>query len=336
MPGGDGVSGAELSDSALVQQGLWGTDPRGWAEVAEPLNRPLFEAILDATAVGEGTRVLDVGCGSGLTLVLAAERGATVAGLDVSPGLLAVARERLPEADLRLGDLQVLPYDDAGFDVVLGVNAFQFAEDPVAALGEARRVVRPGGLVAASLFAEPERCESTAIHVAMAALSPPARQATHEPYALSAPQGLELRSPRAGSIVERRPRCPWCGDTPTRMRRCAGCSAPAAGPERSRTWAVTPSRQPSGTPYAPSRARRGQPRRGRDAQCVPLRRRASRRPDLKDRGSDTSRHIGRVVLVSGAAGGIGAAVAVRLAAEGAGGFHVQGQTLLVDGGEGHV
>ena len=131
------MSAVELSESALVQQGLWGTDPRGWAEVAEPLNRPLFVSILDATSVGAGTRVLDVGCGSGLTLVLAAERGATVAGLDVSPGLLSVAQERLPDADLRLGDLQVLPYADASYDVVVGVNAFQFADDPVAALGEA-------------------------------------------------------------------------------------------------------------------------------------------------------------------------------------------------------
>ena len=102
-----------------------------------------------------------------------------------------MARERLPEADLRLGDLQVLPFADASYDVVLGVNAFQFAEDPVAALGEAGRVVRPGGLVAASLFAEPERCESTAIHLAMSALSPPARQSSHQPYALSAAHGLE-------------------------------------------------------------------------------------------------------------------------------------------------
>jgi len=199
---GDSRSQPALSQSALAQQTLWGTDPQGWAEVAEPLNRALFEAILDATVVGPGTRLLDVGCGSGLTLVLAAERGADVAGIDVSPGLLAVASQRLPEVDLRVGDLQVLPYADESFDVVLGVNAFQFAEDPVAALGEARRVVRAGGLVAASLFAEPERCGSTAIHLAMAALSPPPRQSSHQPYALSAPQGLENALTVCGLSVE--------------------------------------------------------------------------------------------------------------------------------------
>jgi SAM-dependent methyltransferase len=196
------MTAARLSEHALAQQALWGTDPDGWAEVAEPLNRRLFEAMLDATGVGAGTDLLDVGCGSGLTLSLAAARGAVVAGIDVSPGLLERARTLVPDADLRLGDLQVLPWADASYDVVVGVNAFQFAADPVAALAEAARVVRPRGVVAASLFAEPERCESTAIHVAMSALSPPVRQADHQPYALSAPEGLERAMTAAGLLVE--------------------------------------------------------------------------------------------------------------------------------------
>lgn len=196
------MSNLELSEHARAQQGLWGTDPLGWAEIAEPLNTPLFEAMLQATGVSSGTRLLDVGCGSGLALTLASARGAVVAGIDVSPGLLGVARERLPGADLRLGDLQVLPFGDAAFDVVIGVNAFQFAADPVAALAEAARVVRPGGAVAASLFAEPERNESTAIHEAMSALSPPQRQAAHAPYSLSAAGNLEAALVSSGLLVE--------------------------------------------------------------------------------------------------------------------------------------
>ena len=80
-----------ISAAAEVQRRLWGTDPRTWAELAESHNRPLFEAVLDAAGAGPGTRLLDVGCGSGLTLVLAAERGAIPAGLDISPGLLGIA-----------------------------------------------------------------------------------------------------------------------------------------------------------------------------------------------------------------------------------------------------
>jgi SAM-dependent methyltransferase len=112
-----------ISAAAEVQRRLWGTDPTAWAELAESHNRPLFEAVLDAAGAGPGTRLLDVGCGSGLILVLAAERGAIPAGLDISPGLLGIARERLPEADLREADMESLPFADASFDAVTGVNA---------------------------------------------------------------------------------------------------------------------------------------------------------------------------------------------------------------------
>ena len=184
--------------AALLQRRLWGSDPVGWAQFAEPHNVPLFEAVLDAAHVQSGSRLLDVGCGTGGALQLAHDRGATVVGLDVTPGLLAIAAERLPAAELWCGDLGELPFPDADFDAVVGINAFQFAGDPKAALVEAARVTKPGGVVAAGMFAEPERSQSTAVHLAMAALSPPARDADHAPYALSAPGNLEAAMVAAG------------------------------------------------------------------------------------------------------------------------------------------
>jgi len=187
-----------LTPMAEVQQRLWGSDPDGWALFAEPHTRPLLEALLAVTSAGPGRDLLDVGCGSGLMMTLARDRGATVTGIDVAPGLLAVARDRLPEAGLWLGDMERLPFADASFDAVVGVNAFQFAGDPLRALREAARVCRPGGMVAASTFAEPERSESTSVHQAMSALSPPDRQTEHEPYSLSAPGNLESGLAAAG------------------------------------------------------------------------------------------------------------------------------------------
>jgi FAD/FMN-containing dehydrogenase/trans-aconitate methyltransferase len=190
-----------VTAAAQVQRRLWDTDPRAWAELAEAHNRPLFEAVLHAAGAGPGTRLLDVGCGSGLTLVLAQERGAIPAGLDISPGLLGIARERLPAAVLREGDMEFLPFDDDSFDAVTGVNAFQFAGDPRQALREAARVTRPGGRVVASLFAAPERSQGTVVHEAMSALIPPERAADHAPYALSAPGNLEAALADAGLRV---------------------------------------------------------------------------------------------------------------------------------------
>ena len=190
-----------ISAAAEVQRRLWGTDPRAWADLAEAHNQPLFEAVLDAAGVGQGSRVLDVGCGSGLALVLAAQRGAVPSGLDISPGLLALTRGRLPGADLREGDMEFLPFDDAAFDAVLGVNAFQFAGDPRRALTEAARVARPNGRVVASLFAAPERSQGTVVHEAMSALIPPEQAGEHAPYALSAPGNLEAALADAGLRV---------------------------------------------------------------------------------------------------------------------------------------
>ena len=191
-----------ISAAAEVQRRLWGTDPQAWADLAEAHNRPLFEAVLDAAGARPGTRLLDVGCGSGLTLVLARERGALPSGVDISPGLLSIARDRLPHADLREADMESLPFGDAAFDAVTGVNAFQFAGDPRRALREAARVTRPGGRVVASLFAAPERSQGTVAHEAMTALIPPERAGDHAPYALSAPGNLEASLVSAGLTLD--------------------------------------------------------------------------------------------------------------------------------------
>ena len=77
--------------------------------------------------------------------------------------------------------MESLPFGDAAFDAVTGVNAFQFAGDPRRALHEAARVTRPGGRVVASLFAAPERSEGTVAHEAMTALIPPERGGRSRP-----------------------------------------------------------------------------------------------------------------------------------------------------------
>ena len=83
-----------------------------------------------------GDSVLDVGCGSGVFLRAVTDLGARAYGLDASRALLQVARARVPEADLRVGDAEQLPHEDDFFDLVTGFNSFFFADDMVAALRE--------------------------------------------------------------------------------------------------------------------------------------------------------------------------------------------------------
>jgi SAM-dependent methyltransferase len=172
-----------------------------WSQLAEPQNERLFADALDAAGMAAGAAVLDIGCGSGLALSMAAQRGAVVSGIDISGSLLAVARRRVPDADLREGGLDALPFDDGAFDVVVAVNALQFAFDPAAALREVHRVLRRGGRLALGQFAAPERCESTALHHTMEALIPADRKDDHAPYALSAPGALEAALGEAGLTV---------------------------------------------------------------------------------------------------------------------------------------
>jgi SAM-dependent methyltransferase len=71
----------------------------------------------------------DVGCGVGAFLRLVTERDAKAYGLDASEALLGLGRTRVPEADLRVGDMEAPPYEDDTFDLVTGFNSFFFAND---------------------------------------------------------------------------------------------------------------------------------------------------------------------------------------------------------------
>jgi SAM-dependent methyltransferase len=171
--------------SADVQGRLWGAAARDWAEICEPLNRPLHEATLAALMPLAGLRLLDVGCATALALQLAISHGARVTGLDAAGPMIDIARERLPDADLRVGDIQDLRFDDSSFDIVTAFNALQYAAEPKAAVAELARVTRPGGRVAIGVWADPARCDTEVLFQRIRALAPPPPGA-HTPLAISA------------------------------------------------------------------------------------------------------------------------------------------------------
>src|SRR6185436_2445719 len=111
---------------------LWGARPADWA-LSEDQQVPNYEDALARVGLEPGGLVLDVGCGVGAFLRLVAERGGRPCGIDASQALLDVARSRLPDADLRHGDMEALPYADDSFDLVTGFPSFFFANDIVAA-----------------------------------------------------------------------------------------------------------------------------------------------------------------------------------------------------------
>ncbi|HZM35319.1 MAG TPA: class I SAM-dependent methyltransferase [Burkholderiales bacterium] len=192
--------------SATVQGKLWGARAQDWAACVEQVCLPLFGAALDAARVTSGTRLLDAGCGAGLLALLANLRGAQVTALDASPGLLAVARQRLPAADVREGDLEALPFADASFDAVTAVNSLFYAQNMGAAMNELVRVVRPGGRLVVTAWGPPERCEFlSAVMPALGPLMPPPPPGAPPPHpgALAEPGALAGVLKAAGlNVVE--------------------------------------------------------------------------------------------------------------------------------------
>lgn len=94
--------------------------------------------------------VLDIACGTGTLLAEIEKRrpddGARIAGVDLSPGMLAEARRKLAEGTIVVaGDANQLPFRAGAFDLALSVSALHHWRDPAGVLREARRVLQPGG-----------------------------------------------------------------------------------------------------------------------------------------------------------------------------------------------
>ena len=130
-------------DQWLTVDEGWGRKAVEFATLCEPTNCREYVVLHHHLGVGTGDRLLDVACGAGLAVELAGLCGATCAGIDASPRLIAVARDRSPDADLRVGDMQALPWDDQSFDVVTSFRGI-WGTTPDA-VGEVYRVLVPGG-----------------------------------------------------------------------------------------------------------------------------------------------------------------------------------------------
>lgn len=126
-----------------------------FATLSEPQNCREYVALHHRLAVDAGDRLLDVACGAGLAIELASTRGAKCAGIDASERLVAVAKDRNPSADVRVGDMQALPWQEASFDVVTSFRGI-WGTTP-AAVAEVHRVLAPGGRLGMTVWGNIKR-----------------------------------------------------------------------------------------------------------------------------------------------------------------------------------
>jgi SAM-dependent methyltransferase len=215
---------------------LWGARPGDWA-LSEDQQRPTYEEALRRVDLKPGQLVLDIGCGVGAFLRLISDRGARVFGLDASEALLELARQRVADADLRVGDMEALPYQDHTFDLVTGFNSFFFANDIVAALREAGRVAKPGAPVVIQVWGSHERNDLEAMKEIVRPFMPPRpADAPPEPD-YSRPGALEDIATKAGLDPESAFDTTWSYDYPDEDTVRRALVAPAGiavlvGPDR--------------------------------------------------------------------------------------------------------
>jgi SAM-dependent methyltransferase len=129
-------------DWRMVDEG-WGRRAADFATLSEPGNCREYVTVHSRLDVTAADRLLDVACGSGLAIELARARGARCAGIDAAARLVAIARDRSPEADVLVGDMHSLPWEAASFDVVTSFRGV-WGTTP-AVLHEIHRVLAPGG-----------------------------------------------------------------------------------------------------------------------------------------------------------------------------------------------
>jgi SAM-dependent methyltransferase len=230
------TASSAVTGSASRWGPLWGARPADWA-LSEDRQLPTYEAALERSGLEPGQRVLDIGCGVGAFLRLIAERGGEPYGVDASAALVAFARTRLPDADLRVGEMEDLPWEDGTFDLVTGFNSFFFANDMVAALREAGRVAKPGAPVVVQVWGAHERCDLEAVkQFARPFLPPRPPDAPRDPD-LSRPGALEALATQAGLTPESEFDTTWAFEYPDAETLGRGMIAVAglailAGPER--------------------------------------------------------------------------------------------------------
>jgi SAM-dependent methyltransferase len=196
------MSTTTSTTSAERNGAAWGARARGWGDT-EAQQIPTYEEAIRHAGIGPGQTVLDVGCGTGVFLRAAADHGATVCGIDASEALLEIARERVPDAELALGDVQHLPYADDRFDAVCGFNSFFYADDMVAALREAGRVAKPGAPVVIQVFGRPEHFDLRLMKEVLARFAPPPPPGRLNAFTLWEPGVLEGLAAAAGLVPER-------------------------------------------------------------------------------------------------------------------------------------
>jgi SAM-dependent methyltransferase len=163
------------------QLGIWDQIPQLYAREVDTRFVPVVEQVIARATLRPGQRVLDLGTGTGSVAIRAASLvapGGQILGVDLSPEMLVVARQRvavlgLDHCSFREGRGEAIPADAGAFDVLLASLSLMYVIDRAAAAREIARVLRPGGRFVAAVWAGPEECDLVLFQQTAGRFAPP-------------------------------------------------------------------------------------------------------------------------------------------------------------------
>jgi len=164
--GADMEEAFKVDEVAQFENATWSRCAKGYMEGFNSLVAEAIDPLLEEVNLNAGERVLDVGTGPGLVAARAVERGASVVGVDISDAMLDEARQLLPGIDFHQGSAENLPFEDEQFDVVVGNFVLHHLNEPGKALEEAYRVLRVGGRIGLTVWADPSKLEAFGLYFA--------------------------------------------------------------------------------------------------------------------------------------------------------------------------
>lgn len=144
----------DLEEVAQFENATWSRCAETYMDGFGTLVGEAIGPLLGEVKLSQGDRVLDVGTGPGLVAAAARERGADVVAIDFSEVMVAKARQFHPDIEFHIAPAESLPFDDDRFDVVIGNFVLHHAGQPDSVLREAFRVLRRGGRVGFTVWAD--------------------------------------------------------------------------------------------------------------------------------------------------------------------------------------
>lgn len=157
------LTNEETNDLIAHTVDAWARCAETYTTGFESLTGGATTTLLDLAGVGRGTSLLDIGTGPGTLIGPALARGADVSAIDVTPAMVATARQRHPGVAIDVVDATAVTHPDASFDAVTIGFCLHHTVDAGAVLREAKRVLRPGGRIAYTVWAANDQLEAFGI-----------------------------------------------------------------------------------------------------------------------------------------------------------------------------